>query len=126
MNFEDIRNYFRDPPPNNLNKELAVCYMLCVFLESDSFGTELVQKLEALYPDMRLGERVLYAALKFLEGEGLIEGYWKKVEGQSRPRRMYKLDPNRRGTAEELAGYWEMHVRNLKIKEEQKVLKDAQ
>ena len=41
---------------------------------------------------------MLYAALKFLEGEEnkedltLVTSRWQKVEGRGRPRRMYKLN----------------------------------
>ena len=92
MKFEDIYDFFRNPPPNYLNKELAVCYVLSVLLRHDSYGTELIQLLETEYPTYRLSDTVLYSALKFLEGEGVISGYWKKVEGRGRPRRMYQID----------------------------------
>jgi hypothetical protein len=42
MNFEDIYCFFRDPPPLYLNQELAVCYILDILLEGDSYGTELI------------------------------------------------------------------------------------
>ncbi len=106
MKFQDIYQFFEDPPPIYINKELAVCYVLAVLLQQDSYGTELIQKLAALYADYRLSDTVLYSALKFLEDQNAIDGYWKKVEGRGRPRRMYRLNPDHRMQAEELAELW--------------------
>ncbi|WP_390903795.1 PadR family transcriptional regulator [Trichothermofontia sichuanensis] len=110
MKFEDIYRFFRDPPPIYLNKELAVCYILSVLLERDSYGTELIQQLEHTYPAYRLSDTVLYGALKFLEDETTIVGYWKKVEGRGRPRRMYQVAPEGRQRARDLARLWGDYV----------------
>lgn len=107
MKFEDIYQFFQDPPPIYLNKELAVCYVLSVLLRGDSYGTELIQLLENEYPTYRLSDTVLYSALKFLEDEGAIAGYWRKVEGRGRPRRMYQVRPEWMGQAQELARLWQ-------------------
>ncbi|NER79373.1 MAG: helix-turn-helix transcriptional regulator [Leptolyngbya sp. SIO1D8] len=112
MKFEDIYQFFEDPPPIYLNKELAVCYVLAVLLQQDSYGTELIQKLAETYPDYRLSDTVLYSALKFLEDQKTIDGYWKKVEGRGRPRRMYRLNPDWRMQAEELAELWLSYMRD--------------
>jgi DNA-binding PadR family transcriptional regulator len=111
MKFEDIYQFFEDPPPIYLNKELAVCYVLAVLLQQDSYGTELIQKLAKDYSDYRLSDTVLYSALKFLEDQSAIDGYWKKVEGRGRPRRMYRLNPDWRMQAEELADLWVNYMR---------------
>ena len=115
MKFEDIYQFFEAPPPIYLNKELAVCYVLAVLLQQDSYGTELIQLLTQRYADYRLSDTVLYGALKFLEDDQAIDGYWKKVEGRGRPRRMYRLNPDRRLQAEELAQMWGQYMgdRNL-------------
>lgn len=110
MKFEDIYDFFRNPPPNYLNKELAVCYVLSVLLRHDSYGTELIQLLETEYPTYRLSDTVLYSALKFLEAEGVIAGYWKKVEGRGRPRRMYQIDSQWRERSEELSQLWHGYI----------------
>ncbi|NJR67411.1 MAG: helix-turn-helix transcriptional regulator [Synechococcales cyanobacterium CRU_2_2] len=110
MKFEDIYDFFRNPPPNYLNKELAVCYVLSVLLRHDSYGTELIQLLETEYPTYRLSDTVLYSALKFLEAEGVIAGYWKKVEGRGRPRRMYQIDGSWRDRSEELSQLWHSYI----------------
>jgi DNA-binding PadR family transcriptional regulator len=108
--FEDIYQFFRNPPPFYLNKELAVCYVLAVLLRQDSYGTELINLLEQDYSNYRLSDTVLYSALKFLEDESVITGYWKKVEGRGRPRRMYQICPDWQIQAEELAKLWYDYV----------------
>ena len=111
MKFEDIYQFFEDPPPIYLNKELAVCYVLAVLIDRDSYGTELIQLLGREYPDYRLSDTVLYSALKFLEDQTAIEGYWKKVEGRGRPRRMYRLYPEYQLKARELGDLWQQYMR---------------
>ncbi|MGL5064388.1 MAG: PadR family transcriptional regulator [Microcoleus sp.] len=106
MKFEHIYQFFQDPPPVYLNKELAVCYILSVLLRGDSYGTELIGQLEREFPIYRLSDTVLYSALKFLEDESVITGYWKKVEGRGRPRRMYQILPEWRHQAQDLARLW--------------------
>jgi DNA-binding PadR family transcriptional regulator len=108
--FEDIYQFFRNPPPFYLNKELAVCYVLAVLLRRDSYGTELIQLLENEYPTYRLSDTVLYSALKFLEDKDAITGYWKKVEGRGRPRRMYQVKSEWQGQARDLAHLWDEYV----------------
>jgi DNA-binding PadR family transcriptional regulator len=109
MNFEDIYCFFRDPPPLYLNQELAVCYILDILLQDDSYGTELIARLEHESSIYRLSDTVLYSAVKFLEASGTIVGYWKKVEGRGRPRRMYQINPDWRNKAAELASFWEQY-----------------
>lgn len=110
MKFEDIYQFFQDPPPIYLNKELTVCYVLSVLVRGDSYGTELIQRLEGEYPAYRLSDTVLYSALKFLETEKTIRGYWKKVEGRGRPRRMYQVRPEWLHQAQDLATLWREHT----------------
>jgi len=111
MKFEDIYKFFQAPPPFYLNKELAVCYVLAVLNRGDSYGTELIQLLETEYPAYRLSDTVLYSALKFLEEEGIITGYWKKVEGRGRPRRMYQIQADSGQRAQELSRLWQDYVK---------------
>ncbi|MFZ4640380.1 MAG: PadR family transcriptional regulator [Nodosilinea sp.] len=115
MKFEDIHQFFEDPPPIYLNKELAVCYVLTVLLQQDSYGTELIQCLSQMYSRYRLSDTVLYSALKFLEDENAIDGYWKKVEGRGRPRRMYRLNPDWRLPAEELSELWKSYMGHSRL-----------
>jgi DNA-binding PadR family transcriptional regulator len=111
MKFEDIYQFFKTPPPFYLNKELAVCYVLSVLSRGDSYGTELIHLLETEYPTYRLSDTVLYSALKFLEDEEIIAGYWKKVEGRGRPRRMYQIRAESLQQAQDLTRLWNDYVR---------------
>ncbi|MBF2079626.1 MAG: helix-turn-helix transcriptional regulator [Synechococcales cyanobacterium T60_A2020_003] len=108
--FEEIHQFFDNPPPFYLNKELAVCYVLATLVRHDSYGTELINLLEHEHPSYRLSDTVLYSALKFLEDAGTITGYWKKVEGRGRPRRMYQIQPEWQAKASELASLWHKYV----------------
>ncbi|MCH9056946.1 PadR family transcriptional regulator [Parathermosynechococcus lividus] len=117
MKLEDIYTFFRQPPPIYLSKEVAVCYVLYTLVEKgDSYGTALIQAIENEYPFYRLSDTVLYSALKFLEDEGIIDGYWKKVEGRGRPRRMYHIVSDKVPQARELSELWlrylQEHPRN--------------
>ena len=106
MKFDDIYQFFDNPPPIYLSKELAVCYVLSVLVRGESYGTELIQLIESEYPAYRLSDTVLYLALKFLEEEQAIGGYWRKVEGRGRPRRMYRIRPDWREVSQDLARRW--------------------
>lgn len=106
MKVEDIYQFFHNPPPIYLTKELAVCYVLSVLVRGESYGTELIQLIETDYPAYRLSDTVLYSALKFLEEEQAIAGYWKKVEGRGRPRRMYRVRSDWQDRAQDLARLW--------------------
>ena len=111
MKLEDIYQFFRVPPPTYLSQELAVCYVLSVLLRGESYGTELIQLLESEYQNYRLSDTVLYSALKFLEDENAITGYWKKVEGRGRPRRMYQISQQWLMTAQELTRLWQEYTK---------------
>lgn len=130
MQFQDIYNFFSDPPPIYLNKELAVCYVLSILLQQDSYGTELIHQLSHTCQGYRLSDTVLYSALKFLEEAAAVEGYWQKVEGRGRPRRMYSLNPTSKVQAEELAELWQhyMEQRGISIQQQnpEKILAPSQ
>lgn len=113
MRLEDIYQFFQNPPPTYLSQELAVCYVLSVLLQGESYGTELIQKLEGEHPLYRLSDTVLYSALKFLEDEKAIVGYWKKVEGRGRPRRMYQISPEWQEQAQNLARLWHDYMNQV-------------
>jgi DNA-binding PadR family transcriptional regulator len=110
MKLEDIYQFFENPPPTYLCQELAVSYILCVLLEGESYGTELIHQLETEYPTYRLSDTVLYSAIKFLEDQRAITGYWKKLEGRGRPRRMYQVYPEWQVTAQNLALLWQKYI----------------
>ncbi len=115
MTLEDIYQFFQEPPRIYLTKEQAVCYVLAVLLRGDSYGTELIHLLESEYPAYRLSDTVLYSALRFLEGRGTIVGYWKKMEGRGRPRRMYQIRPEAMVQVQELAHLWQHYLQHYGI-----------
>jgi DNA-binding PadR family transcriptional regulator len=111
MKFQDIYQFFEEPPPIYLSKEVAVCYVLSILLEKgDSYGTALIQFIETDYSLYRLSDTVLYSALKFLEDEEVVEGYWQKVEGRGRPRRMYQVKAEKIELANQLSGLWQKYL----------------
>jgi DNA-binding PadR family transcriptional regulator len=115
MKIEDIYQFFENPPPTYLCQELAICYILDVLLQGESYGTELIQELETEYPTYRLSDTVLYSAIKFLEDHNAINGYWKKLEGRGRPRRMYQISPEWEGQSLDLARLWRDYI-TLRVK----------
>ena len=110
MQLEDIRYFFTNPPPTYLCLEQAVCYILSVLLEGESYGTGLIAQLEGEYANYRLSDTILHAALEFLESEGAICGSWHKVEGRGRPRRVYRINPAWHDEARKLAQLWRSSV----------------
>ncbi len=46
----------------------------------DSYGTELVKRVESDYPPFRLSDTVLYKALKFLDKEESSQDIGKKLK----------------------------------------------
>jgi DNA-binding PadR family transcriptional regulator len=111
MKFQDIYHFFQAPPPIYISKEVAVCYILAVLLEhGDSYGTALIQRIEQDSDLYRLSDTVLYSALKFLEDEKVIDGYWQKVEGRGRPRRMYQIRNSKIEFARQLGQLWEEYA----------------
>ncbi len=107
MNIEQVFQFFRSPPPAYLRPEVAVCYVLSVLLEGESYATELRKRLENEHPQYLLSDTVLSSVLDFLESENAITCYWKKVPGRGRPRRMFRLTSQWQSKAVELADYWQ-------------------
>lgn len=106
MRLEEVYQFFATKPVTFLSSEQAVCYVLSVLLVDESYGTELIQLLEQEYPNYKLSDTVLYNALNFLENEGAVIGYWKKMVGRGRPRRMYQVNDSWRMEAYKLAHLW--------------------
>ncbi len=111
MQIADIYSYFQNPQPIYISKEAAVSYVLWILkTRGESYGTELIQLMEQEYENLRISDTILYTALKFLEEEELVSGYWQKLEGRGRPRRMYRLNPAKVKQSEELAALWEQYA----------------
>ena len=102
----DIEQYFRQPPPQFLDLELAVCWVLECLLKDDSYPSGLQQKLMREEPQLRLSETVLQQALDFLEQQGSISTYTQRCPSRGRPRRMLHLMPDARSQAEQLMSPW--------------------
>lgn len=116
MKFDSIYRFFTNPPVTQLTHQQAVCYTLSVLLSGESYGTELMQRLLSEYPHYRLSDTTLYSALKFLETEGAVTSYWKKLSGRGRPRRMYRINAQCRSEAQKLAHLWaEFAARDLAL-----------
>ncbi len=107
MKIEQIYQFFKNPSPAYLRPELAVCYVLSVLLERESYPTGLIERLKIENPRYLLSDTVLYSALEFLESENAITAYWQKAPGRGRPRRMFRLNPQWRPRAIELANFWQ-------------------
>ena len=102
----DIEQYFQQPPPQFLDLELAVCWVLECLLKDDNYPSGLLQKLMQEEPQLRLSETVLQQALDFLEQQGSISTYTQRCPSRGRPRRMLHLMPDARGQAEQLMSPW--------------------
>ncbi len=88
-----------------------MCYVLSILLQGESYGTELIERLESEFPLYRLSDTVLYGALKFLEDRQGITSHWQKVQGRGRPRRMYHVNPEWQDQAQNLARLWQQYMR---------------
>jgi DNA-binding PadR family transcriptional regulator len=107
MKFKDIYQFFQDPPPIYLEKEVAVCYVLAILLKKGrSYGVELISHIETEYPLYRLSDTLLYSALKFLEDEEILDYYWQKMDRRGRPRRMYQIKEGKLELAKQVARFW--------------------
>jgi DNA-binding PadR family transcriptional regulator len=114
MNLQDIKDYFQPPSPQSAPKELATAYVAYAIAQADNYGTGLIQDFEgAQAPGWRVSDANLYAALKYLEGRDLIEGYWQPIEGK-RPRRMYRPVAGREEELRELGElFTQWRIKNI-------------
>lgn len=106
MKIKDICKFFASPPPFFLNNELTVCYIAAVLVRENSYGSELIRRLEAEYPGYRVSDTVLYRGLRFLMEEEVITSYWQKVQGRGRPRCMYQIQFGAEERLQDLARLW--------------------
>ena len=111
----DIEQYFHQPPPQFLDLELAVCWVLECLLKDDNYPSGLLQQLMREEPQLRLSETVLQQALDFLEKEGSISSYSQRCPSRGRPRRMLHLQPGARGQAEKLMTPWRSWLNSHKL-----------
>jgi DNA-binding PadR family transcriptional regulator len=109
MKIDELYQVIESPPPTYLSQALAVCYVLSVLLQRESYGVELIQRLEIEHPHYRLSDTILYSALKFLKSEKAITDYWYKAPGRGRPRRMFRVNPFWQDNAKAFAYFWHQH-----------------
>ncbi|MEB3162411.1 MAG: PadR family transcriptional regulator [Prochlorothrix sp.] len=109
MNFQDIYDFFEEPPPQYLSKELATAYVLAILLEGESSSVMMMRQLEQHYPSYRLSEHVLRTVLEFLLAKGVIQSRWEQPQGRGRPCRLYCLAPDDRVLAQDLAQRWHQY-----------------
>src|SRR5687768_15879707 len=76
--------------------------ILQALLEGDSFGLEIIERVRsATNGKIKLHQGRVYPALRQLESDGLLEGYWGDAmpERGGRPRRYYALTAEGRRVA---------------------------
>ncbi|ABW32260.1 circadian period extender [Acaryochloris marina] len=111
MKFQDIFEYFKNPPPTKLCQEVAACFILSVLIDlGDSDFTAISQYLKSKHPAYRVSDHILYIARNFLVDEALILSYWQKQPGQGRPNQMYKISVEKQGEALQLAQLWHRYL----------------
>jgi hypothetical protein len=74
--------------PHQLNLPEAMAFAVVQAQEEPIYLSGFMASVKPGFP---MSDTIAHAALKSLEQDGLIEGYWQKAEGRGRPRRMYKL-----------------------------------
>jgi DNA-binding PadR family transcriptional regulator len=116
MSLQPIYQYFSQPQRRFLTKEMAICYILSVLIQGDSYGSELLQRLEQQSKIYRLSDTVLARAICFLEEESIIASYIQRVVGRGRPRRMLQILPGETQKAKELAQLWQNYLQEQDLK----------
>ena len=79
-------------------------------LETARYGYSLIQQLNA--QGFEIEEGTLYPLLRRLEQQGLLDSEWE--EGDSRPRKYYRISPTGRAVLEELKAEWLQTVRVMR------------
>jgi DNA-binding PadR family transcriptional regulator len=110
MNFDTIYQFFQTPQLHYLGQELAVCYVLSVLCQQDSYGTALIENLAVEHPCCRLSDTILYEVIRFLEEHDIIESYWQRMQGRGRPRHMYHVLPDVQEKSQALAELWQNYT----------------
>jgi hypothetical protein len=74
--------------PHQLNLPEAMAFAVVQAQEGPIYLSGFMASAKPGFP---MSDTIAHAALKSLEEDGAIEGYWEKAEGRGRPRRMYRL-----------------------------------
>ncbi|MEW5249890.1 PadR family transcriptional regulator [Microbulbifer sp. 2201CG32-9] len=86
------------------------------------FGLQLLHSLHQ-FETMKITEGTLYPLLDRLKREGVIESYWLQ-EGESRPRKYYRLSAAGRDKLDGLQSRWLRSVKDINKLFKQCELKD--
>ena len=88
--------------------------LLYIVSEKDSYGYEIIQKIEDRTGGMlKLAESNVYPALHKLESDGLIESFWKDVEQGIPPRKYYRITEKGKTHLNTLLDEWEKFTSGL-------------
>lgn len=114
---ESIERRFVEGRAHYLTAEEAVCYVASALTLHDSYGTLLINSLDRdeRKHQLRISDTVLYKALKFLESNDYIFGYWWHVEGRARPRRMYRITDDNHVDIITWCNYWRGEYGAVKV-----------
>ena len=109
--FCEIYEYFQTPQERYMKQEEAIAFICWFVRQHDSYGTELISYVKMKLSGWNLSDTILYAALSFLEKNGMIARYSKGVDGRGRPRNMIKIPDDlpeaKRKHVDKLAGIWQ-------------------
>lgn len=104
---KDVRSYLKAQPVQFLNVNEAVCFVLSVLSQHDSYATNMHNILTERYDEIQLSETVLYAALRLLLAEQVISSYSGSLSGRGRRPIMYSLQ--KASNVRDLIAYWSAH-----------------
>jgi len=99
-----------------VNSEMIKGYIdaiiLSVLARGDTYGYEIAKQVTEQTAELfELKEGTLYPALKRLEANGLIEGYYPTGQKDSRRRRYYTITDLGRKRLEESKLSWQQNIR---------------
>jgi DNA-binding PadR family transcriptional regulator len=90
--------------------------LLSILSTGDSYGYEIVQRVHELTQgSLTLKEGSLYPALKRLEAEQFIEGYWGTDKETGPRRRYYSLTENGKNQLKKIRTEWTAEQRVLSV-----------
>ncbi|GEO27894.1 PadR family transcriptional regulator [Alicyclobacillus acidoterrestris] len=90
--------------------------VLSILVTGDTYGYEIVQKVnERTHGALQLKEGSLYPALKRLEAEHFIEGYWGTDKETGPRRRYYTLTERGKSQLERIRREWTEEQRVLSV-----------
>lgn len=86
MTIEEAIGQLKTPKVHQLSLPEAMAFAI---VQAQQGPIYLSGFMASAKPGFPMSDTIAHAALKSLEEDGAIEGYWEKAEGKGRPRRMY-------------------------------------